>query len=1066
MAGHSHSCAHSTDKTCVCDECHGTRHGMGIASHALAPSQHKVQYTGPGTGGRPRTVTPKPTKEERTKARSADVKVTGTKGATAGPPKADPKKTASPATAPVKAAPAAPATGKPAPAPAAAKRRRGAISQSNLDKLDRAIVNAGKNSRVSVGVRDQVMMIHHRAKTQQQTPAEVRDALRALDTDRMSQYDREWVTSLRARANVWVDDAKTANRRQYRDMVDSAPGASGVSAGTKNKMARALERRGHAGPAAVADELHGVPRSSLSPKDREFLDRQEASLRRLAAKKADAPAAPAAKKTTPAPAKAAPAAKPAPAAPAPAEPKRRRGAVSARNLDELDRAVVNAGKPGRSVYISPGVRDQVANIRQNAKIRQHTPAEVRDALRGLDTARMSAADRDWVRSLQERTSVWAADAKTINRKQYRDMVDKAPGARGVTAATKNKMARALEERGQAGPAAVADEWHALPRAGLNAKDREFLDRQEASMRRVAAKNAPDAPSAPAKEVARTLTVNTDGPRTYTFTQYRPDPSTKRTEYTLRDDRGYEQTATFGPDTPGGTALAELRKRAEAEDKRNATPFGDLRSMSPGLRARTEKTMANLRAKQAAKDAEEARIAAMPEQITTHQHEGETRTLTRKGRTFTLEGGATLGGRITKELPADTSTEDALAKLHPELTDVQDRGPNATTSSARHTLDGRRFEVTRRGRTLTVSDPVTGDEGQSRVNPDQPQDEALAAAHQDLMDRQRRSAGWAIERGSKIPATANGTDRPLLQSQGWTLKTHDDGSRSVVARASDGLYAGTVSPDGNQLTVSKVGEGGQVTVPTNGDTTRAFQDAVARFRQDRSDVGLTDTPSSQRTRDNDRRSMEQLTDENLALEFADALGTDDHERTAAAEAEINRRDALAQYKGGNAWLEEPNDQGKKFGEDRPLTEDEKRVDALIARGWSYLDAYAEVHGHSDADLREQAARAQLGGGTRKKTDAALRQEYQNWVHLQWLEAEKATRGNLLSRAGQSAGKDPVTLFSGPVAVARKHASEELQTWWQAHPRLTFTQFKAQILGRAEDKAAAERTRLASNGRNGI
>lgn len=137
---------------------------------------------------------------------------------------------------------------------------------------------------------------------------------------------------------------------------------------------------------------------------------------------------------------------------------------------------------------------------------------------------------------------------------------------------------------------------------------------------------------------------------------------------------------------------------------------------------------------------------------------------------------------------------------------------------------------------------------------------------------------------------------------------------------------------------------------------------------------------------------------------------------------------------------------------------RQIDDLLARGWSYTDAYAEVH-HLDPDKlraeeREQVIRANRRPGERRVQ--TLRRMYAEHVYLQYLDAEEATRGNMFSPAGRArdqalrakggAGLDPASLWSGPTARARRYASEELKRWWEEHGgRQPFTVWSAAWAG---------------------
>ncbi|GIJ50023.1 hypothetical protein Val02_69090 [Virgisporangium aliadipatigenens] len=150
----------------------------------------------------------------------------------------------------------------------------------------------------------------------------------------------------------------------------------------------------------------------------------------------------------------------------------------------------------------------------------------------------------------------------------------------------------------------------------------------------------------------------------------------------------------------------------------------------------------------------------------------------------------------------------------------------------------------------------------------------------------------------------------------------------------------------------------------------------------------------------------------------------------------------------------------------LTDEQRRIDELVAAGWDYRDAYAEVHQQDAAELerQERAAAVDVERRAGETRDQAVRRMYDEWLHLQLVAAEEATNGYLLTRAGEAAGIDPISVFSGPAARARKWASEELKRWWTDNPRLTFTEFRAQILGRDTDRQAAERIRSQGNDRD--
>lgn len=166
---------------------------------------------------------------------------------------------------------------------------------------------------------------------------------------------------------------------------------------------------------------------------------------------------------------------------------------------------------------------------------------------------------------------------------------------------------------------------------------------------------------------------------------------------------------------------------------------------------------------------------------------------------------------------------------------------------------------------------------------------------------------------------------------------------------------------------------------------------------------------------------------------------------AIDAELTRRD---------------NPDGPGLPEPDPSPE-QARVDQLVGRGWSYADAYAEVYeastgrGDEHADLVDKRK-----GETREQ---AVRRSYAELVALQALQAEEATRGNLV-RPG-CRGIDPIALWSGRADRARKCASEELARWWEENGgRKNYTQYKAELTGGSAGRRRSRATAGAGSGRD--
>lgn len=144
---------------------------------------------------------------------------------------------------------------------------------------------------------------------------------------------------------------------------------------------------------------------------------------------------------------------------------------------------------------------------------------------------------------------------------------------------------------------------------------------------------------------------------------------------------------------------------------------------------------------------------------------------------------------------------------------------------------------------------------------------------------------------------------------------------------------------------------------------------------------------------------------------------------------------------------------------------RKMDDLISRGRSYADAYAEVRGLDPARLNHQERTALVDAERRpgERREQTLRRMYAEHVAMSYVQAEAQTRGNVLTAEGRAKGVDPMSLWSGQTARARKYASDELKQHWESTGgRLTWTQFRAQYDVRG--RGAAEASRLAGSGRD--
>jgi hypothetical protein len=146
-----------------------------------------------------------------------------------------------------------------------------------------------------------------------------------------------------------------------------------------------------------------------------------------------------------------------------------------------------------------------------------------------------------------------------------------------------------------------------------------------------------------------------------------------------------------------------------------------------------------------------------------------------------------------------------------------------------------------------------------------------------------------------------------------------------------------------------------------------------------------------------------------------------------------------------------------------TPEQVQIDDMVRRGWSYADAYTEAYGLTHKQEAAMKRAEAPGMAERRKgetTQQARRRAYAEVVALQALQAEEATRGNLL--AHQCKAIDPTSLWSVAPARARRCASEELKRWWEANGgRLTYREWQA----RSGDQGARRAARAAAGAGNG-
>lgn len=227
-----------------------------------------------------------------------------------------------------------------------------------------------------------------------------------------------------------------------------------------------------------------------------------------------------------------------------------------------------------------------------------------------------------------------------------------------------------------------------------------------------------------------------------------------------------------------------------------------------------------------------------------------------------------------------------------------------------------------------------------------------------------------------------------------------------------------------------------------DTDRAAR-AEQRAQRLREANQRRSAAARERKRETARTRLRRLHDDDLADEFARISGSEylDEEAMHDVLAEMERRD-----------------HGGHREEDPAIVERDRRIDALVAQGMEYREAYAEVLGLDSDELLRQERRSLVQAERRpgETLDQAVNRMYRERVALQLVAAEDFARGHLLNAEGRAEGVDPIWMFSGPASRMRYASPELLEFWQTQQPRQTATEFRADMLGRARDVAAAGRT----------
>lgn len=92
-------------------------------------------------------------------------------------------------------------------------------------------------------------------------------------------------------------------------------------------------------------------------------------------------------------------------------------------------------------------------------------------------------------------------------------------------------------------------------------------------------------------------------------------------------------------------------------------------------------------------------------------------------------------------------------------------------------------------------------------------------------------------------------------------------------------------------------------------------------------------------------------------------------------------------------------------------------------------------------------AHMHGGRTSQlpTVREMRREFEDWLDVEWIKAEEATNGNMLTHEATAAGVTIKQLWKVNANTARAWASEELLDYWNSAGRMTFADWQASYTG---------------------
>lgn len=181
----------------------------------------------------------------------------------------------------------------------------------------------------------------------------------------------------------------------------------------------------------------------------------------------------------------------------------------------------------------------------------------------------------------------------------------------------------------------------------------------------------------------------------------------------------------------------------------------------------------------------------------------------------------------------------------------------------------------------------------------------------------------------------------------------------------------------------------------------------------------------------RRELRAMKSAELRQAMLDAIAADDMRAFNRLAVESDRRDAARDTARAKR-------QHQREAEERRKAEE---YEQLLTAGYDDEEAAEVVYGVPVERQRRQAAITSLrrSGYEGKNLEQLARAAFRTHVYEQFRKAEDDTNGYMVNPEGRRRNVDPLALFTGPEARARKWASPELREWWDLHGRPSFADY---------------------------